>query len=442
MKLTDGAKNKYTTYYIIMAFLFLSGVAIYLFAHFYMGKLSQPAVHEIDEIVLLRAMSEIGIFISASVFVHLLYFLFIKKEEIKSIQDLKIQFRDETRIAMESVVHGINKWGLVRFHDKINYSNLFEQLQDGDELLWLDTYCPHIHGSSSSIKQALQRGAKIKMLVIDPGNEAVRWRAQEIADPYYAKEENFRNDVRRFIQFIESQKLPDRQSLQYRTYGDLPGQPLYIIIKNNGSLKVYSSFYIGVASADLVHIEWTSGAEDGGLAKYYCEYFRRKWERWEQSEIPTLEGIWRYSMNADDAETGWYGGGTCEILQVGQYLAIRGNRTSINNREIPPIPWRTQWAEFCPNDGMVRFDYTISSQISKKEYPAFGRLAVVDKNNRLETMKMEGRYYLLEKNNPDDPSAQTRSGTITFERLPEMRDGQGDISTIRYHCNASGVKQT
>lgn len=431
-------KSSHTkTYIVVMLITFLLGIALYFLSHAQIDKSWQTALEGIDDKIILEKIkhydeakesawvwsivSEFGIFISASVAVHLLYFFFIKREELQSIHSLKAQFRDETAKAIEAVVHGIHKWGLVAFRDKMDFSALFDELAEDDEMLWLDTYCPHIYSASVSIQNALSRGARIKFLFMDPGNEAVHWRAQEIADRYYANEENFRSDVKRFLQFLDtySQASNGGGSLVYRTYIDLPGTPIYILRKKkDGAVKVYTSFYLNTPSADFVHIEWTNSAEESGLAKAFLTYFDEKWERCANSGFPNLEGKWSYRMQAEDIKN-WEGSGICTVAQVGRTLIFKGDITAISGAEISPIPWASVWARICEPDGFIRIDYTISSSLSKGDYPAFCRLEIAEKQNNMNVLRMQGWYFLLENNNPNDPSAQSRYGSILFERLEE-----------------------
>lgn len=434
---SNGNAGHTKTYILVMAVTFLLGIALYFLSHAQIDKSWQAALEGIDDKTILEKIrhydeskekawiwsivSEFGIFISASVAVHLLYFFFIKREELQSIHNLKAQFRDETAKAIEAVVHGIHCWGLVAFRDKMDFSALFEELGEGDELLWLDTYCPHIYSASVAIQNALSRGARIKFLFMDPGNEAIHWRAQEIADRYYANEENLRSDVKRFLQFLDtySQAPNEGGSLEYRTYIDLPGSPIYIVRKKKDNIiKVYSSFYLNTPSVDFVHLEWTNSAEEGGLAQAFLAYFDEKWARSEATGWPNLDGKWRYRLQAEDVES-WEGSGVCMISQIGRDLNFKGERTTINGAEISPIPWASVWAGICGTDGLIRLDYTISSSLFKGDYPAYCRLGISEQQSNRYVLKMQGWYFLLEDNNPGDPSAQSRYGSIVFERLEE-----------------------
>ena len=123
-------------------------------------------------------------------------------------------------------------------------------------------------------------------------------------------------------------------------------------------------------------------------------------------------------MQAEDIKN-WEGSGICSISQVGRTISVKGDITAISGAEISPIPWTSVWARICEPDGFIRIDYTISSSLSKGDYPAFCRLEITETQKNMNALKMHGWYFLLENNNPNDPSAQSRYGSILFERLEE-----------------------
>ena len=396
-------------YITILIVLFFFGIAVWLVGHAQIETLETKAFWQI--------LSDAGVFLSASTIIHLVYFYFVKKDEKKETQELKNQFFSETKKAIECVIHGIHKWGFVRFHDKMSFSDLFNQLQEGDDLYWLDTYFPHILTSAEAIKDAITRKANIKMLIMDPGSGAVRWRAQEIKNMYTEKQ--FREGLDAFIEFIDSQKKQYPSSIDYRKYRDLPGIPFYIIKKSDHTIKAYSSFYMSKPSADIVHIEWSSGTENGGLASIFIDHFLKKWDRWAKPDLPMINGEWKYEMSAEDIQD-WSGNGNCHISQKGRTLNFTGSRITMNGQKISPVRWWSNWSEICNTDDIVRFDYVIESKINEEVYPSFCKLKITEKSETAENVianKMEGNYFLLKNNSTEDVASQSRYGSIVFTRV-------------------------
>jgi hypothetical protein len=78
---------------------------------------------------------------------------------------------DEVTDKLDRLLEGRERYGLVRFHNRMDFAALFEELEMGDKLFWLDTYCPGYQGFTDNLQEALQRGVHIQMLVIDPCSE-------------------------------------------------------------------------------------------------------------------------------------------------------------------------------------------------------------------------------------------------------------------------------
>jgi hypothetical protein len=182
-----------------------------------------------------------------------------------------------TRV-MEQFIAGSAKAGLVAFHDRIDFSKLFEQLERGDELLWLDTYCPRHTEFVEQIRPALERGAKLRMLIIDTKCANARFRAEEIGGLY--KPENFIKEIEVFTDRMHSicndNKLL-RESWQIYTYDDLPCIPMYVIARNGSPYRGYSSFFLNKPSAYFVHLEWEP--TPNGVLMSMHEYFEQKYQK-------------------------------------------------------------------------------------------------------------------------------------------------------------------
>jgi hypothetical protein len=162
--------------------------------------------------------------------------------------------------------------GLVRVHRRFDLSEFFESLGPGDELLWLDTYCPDNAEFFGKILPALKRGAKIRMLIIDPRCANSNLRADET-----------REDVEVFVRRVSSIRCTLRkcglkeESCQILTHDDLPCMPMYIVTHGDVPVRGFSGFFLAKPCAFFTHLEWT--AISGGVLEDMHEYFQQKWER-------------------------------------------------------------------------------------------------------------------------------------------------------------------
>lgn len=177
-----------------------------------------------------------------------------------------------------------NEIGLIAVHTDCDadwFCGLFNQLEPGQELLWLDTYCPHWNELQIAIGHALERGACARMLVIDPQCESARHRARELEasgwgdyESKFVPECNVFTSVMRGIE--KRTGLPGRFRL--RIYHDLPSIPMYLIVQDGQPVKGYSSFFLTQATGfNFFHFEWT--APNAYILQHMLRYFELKWER-------------------------------------------------------------------------------------------------------------------------------------------------------------------
>jgi hypothetical protein len=179
---------------------------------------------------------------------------------------------------METFLTGSKNVGLARVHSRLEFSELFEQLGPDDELLWLDTYAPGNAEFMGKLRPAIQRGAKIKMLIIDPRCTNAGLRADEIREP-----DTFAQDVEVFVRRVSSIRCSlkncglKEESCQILAYDDLPCMPMYIVTHKGLPKRGFSGFFLSQPSAFFAHLEWT--AINGGVLENMHEYFQQKWDR-------------------------------------------------------------------------------------------------------------------------------------------------------------------
>mgnify|MGYP003289190958 CR=1 FL=1 len=222
------------------------------------------------------------------------HFVTIRKvasEVTKGIEDRMVD-------VMNMFVNGSKDTGLVRVHKRLNFMNLFESLGPHDELLWLDTYCPGNAEFISKIGPALERGAKTRMLIIDPRSANASLRADEIRET-----ETFSQDVEVFIRRISGVRCKlkkaglNADSCQILAYDDLPCMPMYIVTHKGIPVRGYSGFFLAKPSAFFAHVEWT--LVPGGVLENMCEYFEQKWERNQQRTAEFFQAVTTHSKNEE-----------------------------------------------------------------------------------------------------------------------------------------------
>jgi hypothetical protein len=176
--------------------------------------------------------------------------------------------------------------------ETLDFIQLFARLKGADELLWLDTYCPDMSRATvqDAIRSALERGVKLRMLVIDPDCFTARARAEEInADGYMP--DDFQEGARTNLKIIRSIKddLPSSQSggLDIVEYSDLPCAPMYLRLRGGKPVDGWTSYFLARPTYDVAHFTWTrpnttktDALPYPGLGlDAFRGYFEAKWAR-------------------------------------------------------------------------------------------------------------------------------------------------------------------
>jgi hypothetical protein len=200
------------------------------------------------------------------------------------------QMQAATNKMMELFIIGSAKSGLVAVHESLDFAALFEDLQEGEELLWHDTYCPRSADFISKVRPALERGAKLRMLIIDPACENSKSRAREINEAYepstFAKEADvFVSRINATVGATDATRSPE-ESRAVLMYDDLPCMPMYIITRDGVPSRGYSGFFLTEPSAYSTHLEWVY-AEGGVLEKMHA-YFEQKWRAQKERQKKSI----------------------------------------------------------------------------------------------------------------------------------------------------------
>jgi hypothetical protein len=145
--------------------------------------------------------------------------------------------------------------------ETIDFIHVFERLKTGDELWWLDTYCPDMSrvAVQEEIQSALRRGVSLRMLVIDPDCFAAKARAEEIVAEGYTPAD-FQDGARTNLKIIEGIKksLPQDQSerLEIIKYSDLPCAPMYLRLRGGQPIDGWTSYFLGRPTYEVAHFKW------------------------------------------------------------------------------------------------------------------------------------------------------------------------------------------
>jgi hypothetical protein len=168
---------------------------------------------------------------------------------------------------------------VVHMKPQLDFSTLFTELQDGQTLYWLDTFCPDFDHWLPDVKKAVKKGARIRMLVLDPDSDIARHRAKELEASF--GEENFLRELKRFnkavLQCQEECTSYRAGSMVVRVFKDLPGAPSYVICdERDEPIYGYSALFLVNPSNKDRHFYWSSQHSE---LKSHFRYFQDKWQK-------------------------------------------------------------------------------------------------------------------------------------------------------------------
>src|ERR1043165_9462559 len=228
-----------------------------------------------------KIVSTIGSFLMVGATSALIY---------RAIYRRYLQIRQDERISRifrSELANLFPRTGLVCLKEidmNMNYAELLDSLGSEDTLWWLDTYAPGHMSWRRNFQGAVERGAKIRMLILKPGCRIARLRAKEISERF--PEEHFHHEHKLFhddmLSWIKSSP-PD--SLKVQIYEDLLGCPVYLIERNGRPIKAYSSFYLNPASYDFPHLVWEE-SKNRHMLDAFEKYIKGKWSVDKKPTIP------------------------------------------------------------------------------------------------------------------------------------------------------------
>jgi hypothetical protein len=224
-------------------------------------------------------LREAGIVTIGTVLVSMVYEVALRPEHDAQLLE----------VVRESMIPRSRDYGLTGI-ERVDFSHIFHRLRKGDELCWLDTYCPDLSSPDvqDALKSALSVGATIRMLVIDPDCATARARAQEIEVAGYGQE--FQSEARHNIAILEGIRRESGENgtdlLQLRTYTGLPCAPIYLRVKDGRAMEGWTSYFLSLPTYQSAHFYWGQPAHTAGPLpagqglglQAFHRYFVRKWE--------------------------------------------------------------------------------------------------------------------------------------------------------------------
>lgn len=223
--------------------------------------------------VLRSILQAVGTFLIGTVVIGYAYQYFLSEE----IEDRMVAKLDEVlEHRIDRLIPEASRYGFAGFVQAAP-RRAFEALGPGSELLWLDTYSPDLPLFGAQLRQAVERGARVRMLVIDPEAGTTRMRAEEIVEPGYDPSK-FCGEARAFLAYLAdaAEDLADAPgSLEIRCYDDLPCVPMYLHLRDGKPASGITGFFLTDPSFDQAHLSWT--AATGGTLTSFVAYFEHKW---------------------------------------------------------------------------------------------------------------------------------------------------------------------
>lgn len=205
---------------------------------------------------------------------------------------LRAEFRSE----VDRIIVGSARFGFAGFEDRLKFETLFQSLGDGDELMWLDTYCPAQPKFEQPLRAAVNRGAIVRMLAMDPSSKVLPFRALEIDEELEVNYEPhmFAEEARRSLAGIVGcvealVRDKPRGSISVRTYHDLPCLPMYLIARAGELSEGYTGFFLTRPTYDEPHVRWTSSPESR-LSSFHA-YFERKWSQHSVDQVAVAQSV-------------------------------------------------------------------------------------------------------------------------------------------------------
>ena len=219
-------------------------------------------------------VASLGSFLTATIFLGFLYRVTMREhddarfeERLLCVLDAKID---------KSITKSVH-YGLVGLVEPMDFESLFNSLQPGDTLWWLDTYDPQHLQWIQAMENAVERGAIFNFLVLDSKGSIAKLRATELGGRF--TKSVFTSELKTFHDTLDvSRQKTEGVSGQINIviYKDLPCAPIYIVERSGQPMRAFTGMFLGAPTGvKFPHLEWQSA--DGQYIVHLHEYVVNKW---------------------------------------------------------------------------------------------------------------------------------------------------------------------
>lgn len=204
---------------------------------------------------------------------------------ITTIVDRSISFKD-FYVRLESslrqaagIAPSLDALGVRAAHlHPFDFGQIFREVEAGETIDWLDTYCPRQNQFLQDIEDCVRRGVHVRMLVIEAGCINAKLRSEELKSRAEGGKEfdGGLAEFRRRMDRVSEEVKGSAGTFAVLTYSDLLGVPMYLIRDEKKVVrKAYFSLYLSRATGYCSHLELSKGE----WLTYMSEYFDEKWTR-------------------------------------------------------------------------------------------------------------------------------------------------------------------
>ena len=251
-------------------FFFVVGILVLIIATLIQDKYSIGA----------SVLTAIGTVFSLSVAVHFFDQAFQRRKR-------REELREDIQYGLESLEHQ-GKVGLHQVLPEMKFDALFDELKKNDTLYWLDTYNANFKLWANSLQRALERGAKFRILIIDPNADTLKYRLAEIQDVgvdlIAAKEA-----IRSLRNVLTDLKIRFPDALEFKLYDTLPTMPAYVIERSGKPVRAYSSLFLSrQTQMGFPHFVWSKPLDKNSeydFLQHIHAHVRRKWEMTAAAQV-------------------------------------------------------------------------------------------------------------------------------------------------------------
>ena len=239
---------------------------------FLFGIICLLASRQFQEYALLSLILDlIGGFLVVAIPVEILREMFFEEANMESFVAQVDQLFDDK---IDAELIQARKIGLDSIESSISFQRVFDDLRPKDTLWFLDTFAPAHMSWIEHVSLALQRGASVNMLILDPVSPLCKMRAIELSNAFTPR--TFREQLKSFIEDFNrlSKQKNLKGHLSIVLYDNLLGIPIYLVSRNDKPIYAYSSMYLSrPTGVDFPHFRW----REGPMCEILFQYVKEKY---------------------------------------------------------------------------------------------------------------------------------------------------------------------